>query len=168
MDKINEHLKHLRALLKEISIKEVMVKPVITINIDEDFSRVEEIFVQRRIRHLPVVDGNKELKGIITQRDVYKLVSPRKFFDGKVVYLNDRIIDKEGYYDKETLNNYILNSVMHQNPKSLTADKSIGEAIHIMVSHKIGCVPIINKKSKVIGILTRFDVLKMASELYSK
>src|SRR3989338_1157869 len=104
MSEMSEHLKHLGKLLKEVSVKAIMKKPVRTVNVNEDFSRVEEIFVAYGIRHLPVVDGNHKLVGLITQKDVYRRVAPRRFIDGKVTYMNDRIIDEDGYYDKENLN----------------------------------------------------------------
>ena len=62
-------------LLNNVLVKEIMASPVVTISVQEDFSEVEELFLNKRIRHLPVVDHNR-LVGIITQRDLYRVISP--------------------------------------------------------------------------------------------
>ena len=162
-----EDISHLASLLKKVTIGEVMTKPVRTINVLDDFSAAEEIFVSKKIRHLPVVDGGK-LVGIISQRDVYRAIAPRRFVDGTVYYRDGIIIEQDGYYEKESLNQYIINHVMHKNPKSLTSDRPLGEAIHVMATEKSGCVTIVDKNNRVTGIITRYDILKFADRIYTQ
>ena len=68
--------------MRMILVKEVMASPAITINVEEPFRRVEEKFRTLGIRHLPVVDATSRVVGMITQRDLYKTVSPRRTEDG--------------------------------------------------------------------------------------
>ena len=163
---IKDDINHLGTILKTVAIGDIMSKPVKTINVNEDFSRTEELFVKLKIRHLPVVDNSKKLIGLISQRDVYRAVSPRRFVDGTVYFREGIIIDQDGYYEKESLNQFILNHIMHKNPKALTADRPIGNALHIMVTDKVGCVPIVDKDYHVVGVITRFDFLKFADQIY--
>ena len=44
----------IRILLEKTLIKNVMTKPAITIEESDNFSSVEELFVKKEIRHLPV------------------------------------------------------------------------------------------------------------------
>jgi CBS domain-containing protein len=157
----------LAKLLKNVKVEEVMGKPARTINVNDDFSVAEEIFVKHKLRHLPVVGNDGKLVGVISQRDVYRAIAPRRFIDGTVYFREGIIVDQDGYYEKESLNKFIINSIMRKNPSTLTPDQSLGEAIHILVKEKVGCVPIVDKNMKVVGIITRFDFLKFADRIYS-
>jgi acetoin utilization protein AcuB len=163
-----DDIKHFASLLKKVSVEEVMSSPACTINVQSDMSTVEETFVKEKIRHMPVVDNDRKLVGLISQRDIYRAVAPRRFIDGTVYYREGIIIDQDGYYEKDSLNKFILNHVMHKDPKAVTANKSLGDAVHIMVTEKLGCVPVIDKDQRVIGIITRFDILKFSNLIYKE
>lgn len=86
-------------MLQGIKIRELMHSPVVTIGADENFSKVEEKLRTKGIRHLPVVDGDGRVVGMVTQRDLYRTLSPR--------------VTEEGiYYDSSALNDFILRRVM--------------------------------------------------------
>ena len=140
---------YIRTLLNKIKIKEIMVDNVFSIKVDEPFSRVEEKFREFRIRHLPIVDEDYKLVGIITQRDLYRISTPRKDEDGNLVY------------DKETLDSYILEHVMTKNPFTLTPENTVADALLVMVDKKFGSIPIVDKNSVLRGIITQIDILKM-------
>lgn len=166
MNDLSGFKKELGEIVCKVLVGDVMASPVMTINRDHEFSGVEEIFLEKRIRHLPVVDDQKKLVGIVSQRDVYRRVSPRRSLNGEVVYTKDILVDKDGYYEKESLNKFILKYVMHENPKTVRASQSIGEAIEIMTLDKAGCVPVVDRDRVVVGIITRHDILKLAYESY--
>ncbi len=64
--------------ISNIALSEIMVKGPVTISVDAPFSRVEELFRIKRIRHLPVVNEKKVLLGIITETDLYRTLSPMR------------------------------------------------------------------------------------------
>ncbi|MBU4333833.1 MAG: CBS domain-containing protein, partial [Candidatus Omnitrophica bacterium] len=82
-----------RMLLNETKVKEVMSAPAKTLEVNLPFSRVEEMFINHHVRHLPIVDSKGILVGIITQKDLYKLVSPRKIVEKTLSYDGDKILD---------------------------------------------------------------------------
>ncbi len=130
-----------------------MVDRVIAIREDEPFSRVEEIFRERHIRHLPVVNGGFKLVGIVTQRDLYRITPPRKDDEGKLIY------------DKDILDGYILKNVMTKNPFVLTPNNTAAEALLAMVDKKFGCIPIIDQFKTLVGIVTQLDMLRIAARI---
>ncbi len=138
--------------LKDTKIKDVMVRNVYSINIDENFSRVWDLFTLYGIRHLPVIDDNNILKGIITLRDLYRTVSPRKTMDGDILY------------DKNELDMYVLRNLMIKDVVTLSSENSIADAIEIMTRRKFGCIPITDKTNHLIGIVTHIDILKKIAE----
>ncbi len=135
-------------LIDKVLVKDVMVKNPYTINIDEPFSRVEEMFRVHQIRHLPVVDTSKKLRGIISQRDLYRILSPRKNEDEVLIY------------DKKELDKFILKYVMSTEMVLLNPEDTIGRVMDIMITRKYGCVPIVDSKGVLCGIVTQLDLLK--------
>ena len=143
---------YLKRLLNMVKISEIMTKNVITVADSDSFSLVEEKLRMFRIRHLPVVNQGGQLVGIVTQRDLYRVQSPRVSHDGN------------WFYNKETLDSYILKHVMTPDPICLYADDSVGAAVLLMVKHKYGCIPIVAHERKTLcGIITQHDILKIAA-----
>ena len=56
---------------KDTKVEEIMTKKVLTLSADDKFEKGLEIMTQKRIRHLPVMDGN-ELLGMVSQGDLVK------------------------------------------------------------------------------------------------
>ena len=125
-----------------------MASPVITVKETDDFALVQEKIALYDVRHLPVVNADGHIVGLITQRDLYQIHSPRRLEDGS------------WYYDKDALNQFILKNVMLHKPFTLHADNSIYEAIEVTVRNKYGCIPIVDDHNKPCGILTRDTILK--------
>ncbi|MBF0504651.1 MAG: CBS domain-containing protein [Candidatus Omnitrophica bacterium] len=138
----------IRRILRDIKIKQVMASPVITVHEDDDFALVQEKIALYDIRHLPVVNETGSIVGIISQRDLYQIHSPRRLEDGS------------WYYDKEALNQFLLKNLMHEKPFTMKPDNSLFEAIEATISFKFGCIPIVDDYKKPCGILTRDTMLK--------
>jgi len=132
----------------DIEIGAVMASPVITVKETDDFAIVQEKIALYDVRHLPVVNDAGNLVGLITQRDLYRIHSPRRLEDGS------------WFYDKEDLNEFMLMKVMVPDPFTLKANNSLYEAIDATVRSKFGCIPIVDDYKKPCGILTRDTILK--------
>lgn len=137
------------AILHKICVGDIMVKNVITIGLDDPFSKAWDIFRTHKIRHLPVVNRDQKIKGLITQRDLYKTLAPKK-----------EIEDEGTFYLKEDLDKFILQKVMIKDVATLFADDTLGKAVDIMVKKKYGCLPVVDKQGVLVGILTQTDALR--------
>jgi len=144
---------HIRALFKKVKIQEVMTTPVISVHVEAPFGDVVKLSQGRHIRHMPVVNSQMEVVGLVTQRDLYKIQPPHKNEDGRWVY------------DFDMLDGIILKAVMTPNPFTLSQDRPLAEAVLPMVRHKYGCVPIVDHQKKLCGIITSYDMLKIASDI---
>ena len=56
---------------KVTKVEEIMTRKVITLSADDKFEKGLEVMTQKRIRHMPVMDG-KELLGMVSQGDLVK------------------------------------------------------------------------------------------------
>jgi CBS domain-containing protein len=140
--------------LAKIFLNTVMTKEPLCIDIDEPFSRVWDMFQGNNIRHLPVVDEQGILKGIITQRDLYRVESPRVTLEGELVY------------DKMSLDRHILKYVMTKKVFTLSPDDTLRFAIQAMIHEKYGCIPIVDEHKCLVGIVTPVNILKAIAEYF--
>ena len=138
----------IRALLRSTPLSKIMIKPVMTVHENDEFHIVQEKMAAHDIRHLPVVNDAGVLVGIITERYLYKIHSPRKLEDGS------------WYYDKQALDGFILKNVMIQDPFTLTPQNTLEEAVQAMSQFKFGCTIIVDEYRVPCGIVTRKDILK--------
>jgi len=103
-----------------------------------------------RVRHLPVVDGDK-LKGIISDRDLRR---PR---------WADALEDWTSYYQID--DDISVKDVMTSNPEVLRTYDQILKAITIFREHRYGALPVLDKTGALVGILSAQDLLLALEEL---
>jgi CBS domain-containing protein len=73
---------------KETAVRDIMSFPVIVVTPQTSIDECMALMTDRRIRHLPVVDGG-EVVGIVSIGDVVKFKSKRQTFE--IQYLTDYI-----------------------------------------------------------------------------
>jgi len=137
----------IKQFLLDTKLRDVMVSPVITVRQTDDFALVQEKIALYDIRHLPVLDETGSVVGLISQRDLYQIHSPRKLEEGG------------WYYDKEALNQFMLAKLMVPKPFTLKPDNSLFDAIDATIRFKFGCIPIVDDYLKPCGIVTRDRML---------
>ena len=120
---------------------EIMSTDVISLVINIPEKEVWQSFNQFNYRHFPVVNNEQRLVGIITDRDILKIIN-------------------NSVEDKTTLENKPLEQLMTQPVLSASQDTNIKEICTIMFNYHIGAVPITDKLGHVIGIITRSDILR--------
>ena len=125
-----------------------MTKPIVSVGNQEEFHVVWERMATYDIRHLPVIDHMGSVVGVITERSLYKIHSPRKLEDGS------------WYYDRELLDGFILTKVMSQDPFTLRPDNTLADAMKAVIQFKYGCIPIVDKNNVPVGIITRNNIIK--------
>ena len=135
--------------MKNLLLKDFMTKDPVTLNIDEPFCRVAQIFKEKDIRHLPIVNSEGVILGIISQRDLNRIPSPKKGPDGDYLY------------DPAELAKYILKQHVIQKAVTLSPDDTLEKAVELMAEKKIGCIPVVAPNGKVSGIATIPDILKL-------
>lgn len=118
-----------------------------TIRPDASFFEARSLIHDKGIRHLPVVDQENRLLGIVTESDI------REAGPSDIALLSV----KELTHLLETLK---VSEFMVPRKKviTITPDTLIEEAIQLMHDNKIGCLPVIDQ-GKLYGIFTETDAL---------
>ena len=128
-----------------MKVKELMVKDVATLDINEELSLADDIMKLGRIRHMPVVD-NGVLVGIISQRDMYKASLASAMGFGEKA--------KRDFLKSLKVKEIMINDVITISPEA-----DIKEAGKIMLDKKIGCLPVV-EGSRLAGLITETDLLR--------
>ena len=160
-----ETAKAAASLLVDLTVGEMMHLDPIVIYSDESLSEALKCFTEKRIFYLPVVNRSRRLQGILTQKYLYKIRSPRRIID-ETMEFNDKVIrDGDSFYEKETLDSYILSNIMFKTPFTMHPDDTAAEAILHMADKRLGCIPVVKDNAKICGVLTAEEVMLFLSKI---
>src|SRR4030066_702855 len=148
--------------MPEVLARDVMIKKVITINKNESVEKLSELLVKNKISGVPVVDDSGKLVGIDTEGDLSvkdaDLHFPRYF------KLLDSIIYLESLNKfKRNLTKYLgtkVEDIMTAKVRTVNEDTPINEIADIMLDSRVNRLPVMDKKNKLVGIITRADIVK--------
>ena len=128
-------------------LRERVQRKVITIRPEASFYEANTLIREKGIRHLPVVDADQKLVGLLTDRDL-RAAGPSQASDLSV---------HEIHYVLQKLK---VSSFMTPREKLITVSPEvvIEEAVQLMHQHKIGCLPIV-EGDRLYGIITETDIL---------
>jgi len=128
-------------------VKNWMKTDVITATKGDSFHKVAKSMKDMKIRHMPVVNKDGKVIGMISDRDV-KLASPSaatSLSKGEIGYLLEKITVAE---------------IMNHQLFIVKSNTTIEYASKIMKENKIGALPVIGDGGKIIGIISTIDVLE--------
>ena len=135
-------------------MREKIQRNPITISPEASFFEARNLIHEKGIRHLPVVDKNGKLVGIVTDRDIREAAPS----DATLLSVQEL--------------NYLLGKLKvsaFMTPKdklmTISPDALIEEAIQLMHDHKIGCLPVVEGE-KLYGIFTETDALSHLVDIF--
>ncbi len=115
-------------------VYELMSYPVVTIQPEAKLKAAEALMVLEGVRQLPVLTADKQLIGIISDRDLRKMTQAME---------DDRAI---------------VRGAMTTPVLTVRPDVSAARAAHILKTEKIGALPVV-ENDELIGIITTSDIL---------
>ena len=102
---------------------------------------------ERKVRHLPVVDGWHHLVGVVSDRDVRTAVGdPRQLLDDVGVHERLRLIT--------------VGDAMTKDPVAVRSDAGLDVAMGHLLRDRIGAVAVVDPDRKVVGMLSFVDVIR--------
>ncbi|MYL50386.1 CBS domain-containing protein [Halobacillus litoralis] len=122
-------------------VEEIMKEKVITLSPEETIEKALKLLHEHHIRHIPIINEENEVIGIVSDRDV-RDASPS-------------IFDKET--DHEELKNPIR-SIMTSPVTTVHPLDFVEEVASIFYEQEIACVPV-TRDEKLVGIITEKDML---------
>lgn len=130
-----------------------MRRRVITIQKGETVERAQTLMACHNIRHLPVLDGER-LVGVLSDRDIHGVMLLQR---GRTA----RAAAQRVYYLPPGVR---VEEAMSADPISVPAGADIEEAARLLLTRKIGCLPVLDR-GRLVGIITESDILGVFTEM---
>jgi acetoin utilization protein AcuB len=130
-----------------MDVSAIMTTRVVSVEMDDRLEAVKQIFDALKFHHLLVIDDRKRLKGVVSDRDLLKALSP---------YVGST---SENARDIATLNKRV-HQIMSRNLITLRPSATVTDAVKQFLDHRVSCIPIVDADLKPVGILSWRDVLR--------
>jgi acetoin utilization protein AcuB len=124
-----------------VHVYQIMSTPVQTIQQDILLPEAWDLIHQKGIRHLPVMNERYQILGVISDRDILR----------KITVLKDKVEHSSS-----------LNVLQIIRRHAITTDpmSDIRRVARIMALYHTGCMPVVEKSGKLVGMVTRGDILR--------
>lgn len=133
-------------------IERRMTRNPVTATPDMSIAEASALMKQEKVHRLPVLDREKKLVGIITEKDIlYATPSPASSLSiHEMAYLLSKLTVKK---------------LMSKNVVTINKDTTVEEAARMMVDQDLSSLPVL-EGDKLIGIVTKSDMFKILLELF--
>lgn len=122
----------------ESEIRTVMTLDPFAVKPDTSVARVKELFDSEQIHHMPVVDDNRKVVGIVSSSDLYKV--------------GDNPVLQASLQVKE---------IMFNNPITVNPSDTLGLIADMFLSRDFHAAPVV-EDDMVVGIITTHDLIRKA------
>ncbi|OGZ46018.1 MAG: hypothetical protein A3J54_02205 [Candidatus Ryanbacteria bacterium RIFCSPHIGHO2_02_FULL_45_13b] len=141
-----------------------MTKEVVSVSPDTPLIESARILAEHSFDGMPVVGKDNKLVGILTEYDLISkgtavhLPTLQTVLQDVKVYNKDKSTFKETFEEIASLR---VSDVMNPEPLTLDEDVTFEEAIIAFRDHhRVNPIPVVNKKKEVVGVVSRYDIVK--------
>ncbi|MEH0666696.1 CBS domain-containing protein [Vibrio scophthalmi] len=132
-----------------IKVEDMMTRNPHTLLRSHNLGDAKNMMTALDIRHIPIVDANKKLLGVVSHRDV--LAAQESSLQA--------LPESQSYTLQTPLYEVMKTSVMTVDPQA-----GLKESAVYMQKHKVGCLPVVHK-GHLVGIITDSDFVSIAINL---
>lgn len=133
-------------------VRERMTSPAVSVTAETPFQDALKLMRDKKFRRLPVVDASGKVVGIVSERDMLH-ASPSPATSLSVWEVNYLLWKLK------------VSDIMTHNVVTINQDVPVEDAANIMVSRKIGGLPVVDDKGVVVGVITETDIFKAFVEI---
>ncbi|MBY6203306.1 CBS domain-containing protein [Halomonas denitrificans] len=127
------------------TVGQFMATDLFTVRPDDIVDFAASLMEWRYVRHVPVEDDAGRLLGLVSHRQLLRLVArgADKGEDGEPVMVRD---------------------IMRPDPKTVHPETTTVDAIRLMRENRLSCLPVV-ENDKLVGLVTEYDLIVVASRL---
>lgn len=135
-------------------VSDIMTAKPATIHQNGTLRQALELMDSLGCHHLPVTNGDQQLVGILSDRDLRTA-------------LNSPYIMRADWEDADVAAQLTVRAVMTPAPIVVEPEAEAGEAARLMLDHHISCLPVMRSET-IVGIVTRSDLMMAFMQLYRR
>lgn len=149
--------RYLNPLPADKRVSDVMTRKVVTLKDTMPIAEAWEIMLKHLLKALPVLNQNGEVVGILTDEDLLERAGLEQHLS-----IAERLDEKMLQAELDSLRSSPLKvgEVMTSPAITIRGDESLSIAAAHMAEHGIKRLPVLDEQGKLIGVLSRVDVLK--------
>jgi CBS domain-containing membrane protein len=129
-----------------LRVNDLMTRDVFAVRPDDDLATVRDLMDDHQVRHVPVVDSEDELIGLVSHRDLLRAA------------LIERA-DLPTFVERNLLERTKVRSLMTTYVETVDPEDGIDEAARRMFESKLGALPV-TEGGRLVGILTEADFVR--------
>jgi len=137
---------NLKRAARTAEVRDLMTQHVFTLRATDDLEALYDLMDTHHIRHVPVVDRDGDLVGLVTQRDLARSVLGGQDLLPLSV-------------QQEILRRRTVREIMATEVETVEPDEELGTAAGMLLENKIGCLPVVEGEH-LVGILTESDFVR--------
>ena len=126
-----------------------MSAPVVTFFEEQNVPLAEDVMRFKHLRHLPVIDDERHLVGLVSHRDLLR---------AQISTMTGLTDDQRRAREEDLL----ISSVMTRDIWTVTPDTLASVAGALLADHAFGCLPVVDDDHRLVGIITEHDFLRFA------
>ena len=130
-----------------LRVSDLMSRQVVAVRREDDLATLRDLMIDHDIRHVPVVDPDGDLVGLVSHRDLLRAA----------LIEQPRIERPE---ERSLLQQLNVDELMTETVVTIEAGADIRDAATLMLEHKFGCLPV-TEDAQVVGILTESDFVHL-------
>ena len=125
-----------------------MKRDVISVHPETPLDRLIDLLIQHNITGVPVLNEDSSIAGIVTEKDVLSFLLDKNVLD----LMNERLLCET------TVHHIMTNQVV-----AFDEETPLDEICEALVNQKFRRVPITDKNGKLVGIISRKDIIAVIS-----
>lgn len=132
-----------------VLVRHIMTADVVTLFEEQTLPLAEDVMRIHKFRHLPVIDSDRRLVGLITQRDILR---------GQIsVLVGLSETERRARQEEIQIRTLMTRDVWTVDPTTLAS-----HAGRTLLDHKYSCLPVVDEHRILQGIVTERDFLRFA------
>ena len=135
---------------RELEGRDLMTDKVFTLKTTDTLEELYELMDEKHVRHVPIVDREGDLVGLVTHRDLSRsALGPQ---EGLPLNVQEEILRRRK-----------VREIMATEVDTIEPDEPLEVAAEMLLENKIGCVPVVEGEH-LVGILTEADFVRFYLE----
>lgn len=135
-----------------MNVSDIMTANPITLHQDQSLRTALEIMTTHGIHHLPILNAERQLVGIVTRRDCRAALKAPSIL-------------QENWKDDDRITRMPVRAIMTPAPIVIEPDADADDAVSLMLAHHVSCLPVVRSET-LVGIVTTSDILVAFRVLY--
>ncbi len=151
--------RNLHQIPTALLIHDIMCRDVHAIQLDAPLLHAIEMLLDKIYRALPVVDAQNQVVGILTEGDLLRKLDILATSTQQQLTSSEisAIISRLQRIDRR------VSQMMTAKPITIESDTTVPHALNLMITYDIKRLPVLDTQGKLVGMVSRVDILRAIS-----